>query len=159
MTPKIFGRLATATLLALTVATHLRSETVTGRGLEILDQRADGSDALCCLSGADTARDGSIVLVSDLGVLFGAELDEIAGTLAITSSTPLRLSDGSAPGSALSNAEGLTTSVDRTHAISFEGRHRRTSIRSGRISRQRENSTSSSAPSSTSGSPPAYAGL
>ena len=124
MIPNILSRLVTATLLALTAATHLHAETVTVIDLEILDRRADRSDALCCLSGADTARDGSIVLVSDLGVLFGAELDQIAGTLTITASTPLRLSDGSAPGSALSNAEGLAIMRDGTHAISFEGRHR-----------------------------------
>ena len=64
------------------------------------------------------------MLVSDLGVLFGADLDGAAGTLTITSSAPLRLSDGSAPGSALSNAEGLAIMRDGTHAISFEGRHR-----------------------------------
>lgn len=124
MIPKILSRLVTATLLTLTVATHLHAETVTVRGMEILDLRADRSDALCCLSGADTARDGSIVLVSDLGVLFGAELDGATGTLTVTSSAPLRLSDGSAPGSALSNAEGLAIMRDGTHAISFEGRHR-----------------------------------
>ena len=119
MIPNILSRLVTETLLTLTVATHLNAETVTVRGLEILDLRADRSDALCCLSGADTARDGSIVLVSDLGVLFEAELDQIAGTLTITASTPLRLSDGSAPGSALSNAEGLAIMRDGTHAISL----------------------------------------
>ena len=124
MIPNILSRLVTATLLTLTVATHLHAETVTARGMEILDLRADRSDALCCLSGADTARDGSIVLVSDLGVLFGAEFDGAAGTLRVTSSAALRLSDGSAPGSALSNAEGLAIMRDGTHAISFEGRHR-----------------------------------
>ena len=124
MIPNILSRLVTATLLTLTVATHLHAETVTVRGMEILDRRADRSDPLCCLSGADTARDGSIVLVSDLGVLFGAELDQIAGTLTIAASMPLRLSDGSAPGSALSNAEGLAIMRDGTHASSFEGRHR-----------------------------------
>ena len=121
---KILSRLVTATLLALSIATHLHAETVTVRGLEVIDGRANRADALCCLSGADTALDGSIVLVSDLGVLFEAELDQIAGTLTITASTPLRLSDGSAPGSALSNAEGLAIMRDGTHAISFEGRHR-----------------------------------
>ena len=121
---KMFSHPITATLLALTAATHLHAETVTVRGLEVIDERADRADALCCLSGADTARDGSIVLVSDVGVLFGAELDGVAGTLTVTSSAPLRLSDGSAPGSALSNAEGLAILGDGTHAISFEGRHR-----------------------------------
>ena len=120
----MLSRLVTAVPLFLTVATHLHAETVTVRGLEILDRRADRSKTICCLSGADTTRDGSIELVSDLGVLFGAELDGVAGTLTITSSTPLRLSDGSAPGSTLSNAEGLATLGDGTHAISFEGRHR-----------------------------------
>ena len=124
MRPRILSRIVTATLLTLTVATHLHAKTVTVIDLEILDRRTDRSDALCCLSGADTARDGSIVLVSDLGVLFGAELDGAAGTLTIIASTPLRLSDGSAPGSALSNAEGLAIMRDGTHAISFEGRHR-----------------------------------
>ena len=124
MTPKMLIRLVTATLLALNAATHLHAETVTVRGLEVVDGRANRADALCCLSGADTALDGSIVLVSDLGVLFGAELDAVTGTLTVTSSAPLRLSDGSAPGSALSNAEGLATLGDGTHAISFEGRHR-----------------------------------
>jgi hypothetical protein len=110
--------------LVFALVTHLHAETVTVRGLEVIDRRADRSDAICCLSGADTALDGSIALVSDLGVLFGAELNQIAGTLTITSSAPLRLSDGSAPGSALSNAEGLAIMRDGTHAISFEGRHR-----------------------------------
>jgi hypothetical protein len=124
MIPNILSRLVTATLLALTAATRIHAETVTVIDLEVIDRRVVGSDALCCLSGADTARDGSIVLVSDLGVLFGAELDGAAGTLTIMASTPLRLSDGSAPGSALSNAEGLAIMRDGTHAISFEGRHR-----------------------------------
>ena len=124
MMPKIFSHLVTTVLLALTVATHLQAETVTARSLEVIDLRADRSDKLCCLSGADTARDGSIVLVSDLGILFGAQLDTSAGTLTITSSTPLHLSDGSAPGASLSNAEGLAILGDGTHAISFEGRHR-----------------------------------
>ena len=122
--PNILSRLVTATLLILTVATHLHSETVTVIDLEILDRRVDRSDTLCCLSGADTAPDGSIVLVSDVGVLFGAELDGVAGKLTIMASTPLRLSDGSAPGLALSNAEGLAIMRDGTQAISFEGRHR-----------------------------------
>ena len=120
----MFSHPITATLLALTAATHINAETVNTRGLEVIDGRANRADALCCLSGADTALDGSIALVSDLGVLFGAELNQIAGTLTITSSMPLRLSDGSAPGSALSNAEGLAIMRDGTHAISFEGRHR-----------------------------------
>ena len=124
MLPKMLSGLVIATLLALTAATHLHAETVTVRGLEVIDGRADRADALCCLSGMDAERDGSIVLVSDLGVLFGAELNQIAGTLTVTSSAPLRLSDGSAPGSALSNAEGLAILGDGTHAISFEGRHR-----------------------------------
>jgi len=120
----MFSHPITATLLALTAATHINAETVNARGLEVIDGRANRADALCCLSGADTALDGSIALVSDLGVLFGAELNQIAGTLTITSSMPLRLSDGSAPGSALSNAEGLAILGDGTHTISFEGRHR-----------------------------------
>ena len=120
----MFSHPITATLLALTAATHINAETVNARGLEVIDGRANRADALCCLSGADTALDGSIALVSDLGVLFGAELNQIAGTLTVTSSAPLRLSDGSAPGSALSNAEGLAILGDGTHAISFEGRHR-----------------------------------
>ena len=124
MRPRMLCRIVTETLLALTAATHINAETVNARGLEVIDGRANRADALCCLSGADTALDGSIALVSDLGVLFGAELNQIAGTLTITSSMPLRLSDGSAPGSALSNAEGLAILGDGTHAISFEGRHR-----------------------------------
>lgn len=121
---KMFSHPITATLLALTAATHLQAETVTVRGLEVIDERADRADALCCLSGAEAELDGSIVLVSDRGVLFGAELDVVAGTLRVTSSAPLHLSDGSAPGSALSNAEGLAILRDGIHAISFEGRHR-----------------------------------
>ena len=110
--------------LVFALVTHLHAETVTVRGLEVIDRRADRSDALCCLSGADSARDGSIILVSDRGILFEAELNEGTSTLTITSSMPLRLSDGSKPSAALANAEGLAILGNGTRAISFEGRHR-----------------------------------
>ena len=52
MIPKILSRLVTATLLALTVATHLHAETVTVRGLEVID----GAQTARTRSAASRAR-------------------------------------------------------------------------------------------------------
>ena len=55
--PKILSRLVTATLLTLTVATRLHAETVTVMDLEILDRRADRSDALGAAKHAEACAD------------------------------------------------------------------------------------------------------
>ena len=125
MIPKILSRLVTATLLALTVATHLHAETVTVRGLEVYRpaRRPLGRDSAA--SRARTRRGTDPSYSSRTWASSSRQSStRAAGTLTITSSTPLRLSDGSAPGSALSQRGGARHLGDGTHAISFEGRHR-----------------------------------
>ena len=93
--------------------------------LEIVDARAGPNlPEVCCLSGADTLPDGSLLIVSDKSTLFEAELDAGAGRLTLTHSAPLTLSDGTPLPKWRADAEGVAIGPgDKLH-ITFEGDHR-----------------------------------
>ena len=93
--------------------------------LEIVDARAGPNlPGVCCLSGADTLSDGSLLIVSDKSTLFGAELDAGAGRLTLTHSAPLTLSDGTPLPKWRADAEGVAIGPGGDLHISFEGDHR-----------------------------------
>lgn len=90
MTRPLRTRVLTAALLALLAIPATAAEV---KRLDIVDARAAGSQPkICCLSGADTSPSGALLIVSDKSTLFEAQLDVSAGTLTLTSSTPLTLS-------------------------------------------------------------------
>jgi len=115
-------RVLTAALLALLAIPATAAEVTR---LDIVDARKAGSQAkICCLSGADTAPGGALLIVSDKSTLFEAQLDAGAGTLTLINSTPLTLSNGAQVPGGRADAEGVAIGPGRATHISFEGQHR-----------------------------------
>ena len=114
---------ALAAALILTNPVGLAAAEVTE--LTVIDARPAGSEPdLCCLSGADATPAGGLVIVSDRGALFEAELDPTSGTLTVTKSTRLTLSDGAPLPKYREDAEGVAITPGGEVYISFEGSHR-----------------------------------
>ena len=110
---------------ALAVAHPGKSVAAEVTELTIIDARPAGSQPkLCCLSGADTSPGGGLLIVSDGGTLFEAELDQTQASLKITKSTRLTLSDGAPLPGHREDAEGVAITPDGEVFISFEGEHR-----------------------------------
>jgi len=93
--------------------------------LEIVEARAGANfPKICCLSGADTLPDGSLLIVSDKSTLFEADLNAEAGRLTLTHSAPLTLSNGTPLPKWRADAEGVAIGPGGDLHISFEGDHR-----------------------------------
>ena len=122
MTRPLGTRVLTAALLALLAIPATAAEVTR---LDIVDARTAGSQAkICCLSGADTAPGGALLIVSDKSTLFEAQLDTSTGTLTLINSTPLTLSNGAPVPGGRADAEGVAIGPGRATHISFEGWHR-----------------------------------
>lgn len=122
MTRPLRTQALTAALLAVLAIPATAAEVMR---LNILDARKAGSQAkICCLSGADTAPDGALLIVSDKSTLFEAKLDASAGTLTLINSTPLTLSNGTPVPDGRADAEGVAVGLNGATHISFEGQHR-----------------------------------
>ena len=122
MTRPLGTRVLTAALLAVLAIPATAAEVTR---LDIVDARkADSQPKVCCLSGADTSPSGALLIVSDKSTLFNAQLDASAGTLTLTISTPLTLSNGAPVPGGRADAEGVAIGFGGATHISFEGRHR-----------------------------------
>ena len=122
MTRPLGTRVLTAALLAVLAIPATAAEVTR---LDIVDARkADSQPKVCCLSGADTVPGGALLIVSDKSTLFNAQLDASAGTLTLTISTPLTLSNGAPVPGGRADAEGVAIGFGGATHISFEGRHR-----------------------------------
>ena len=122
MTRPLGTRVLTAALLALLAIPATSAEV---KRLDIVDARkASSQPKICCLSGADTSPSGALLIVSDKSTLFEAQLDVSAGTLTLTSSTPLTLSNGAPVPGGRADAEGVAIGLNGATHISFEGHHR-----------------------------------
>lgn len=111
-----------ALLLSLLLPNGASAEEVAN--LTIIDQRQDAQHPICCWSGIETLRDGSLVIVSDQGILFTAEISFDALTLTVTDSSELQASGGDASRRERTDAEGFAVSQDGRAFISIERRHR-----------------------------------
>ena len=116
---------AAALSAALTLTNPIGLAAAEVTELTVIDARPAGSEPkLCCLSGADATPNGGLLIASDGGALFEAELDAALGTLTVTKSTRLTLSDGAPLPGHREDAEGVAITPTGEVYISFEGSHR-----------------------------------